>query len=143
MSNGLEGNGAKFSDAELQRFSPAALAYLGDAVYELHIRTCCLLPPRRIRAYHDQVVSQVRAEQQSHYLQQLIPHLTPDELEWVKRGRNSSSRHPRRLDLATYQAATSLEALLGYLYLQHPARLTEVLALLTPLVTAPTGPPVL
>ena len=53
------------SEAQLRALSPLALAYVGDAVYELFMRGHYLLPPKRIQAYHQQVVSQVRAEQQA------------------------------------------------------------------------------
>jgi ribonuclease-3 family protein len=111
----------------LQRLSPAALAYVGDAVYELYIRTCYLMPPKQLRVYHDQVVAQVRAESQADHLRSLRPHLTETELDILKRGRNAASRRPKRVDLETYQQATSLETLLGYLYLTDPQRLAQLL----------------
>ena len=116
------------SSSHIQRVSPASLAYLGDAVYELYIRTCYLLPPRRIGDYHQQVVSQVRAESQAKTLRSLEPYLTASELEILRRGRNAATGHPRRLDPKIYQQATSLETLLGYLYLTDPQRLTQLLA---------------
>ena len=116
------------SSSHIQRLSPASLAYLGDAVYELYIRTCYLLPPRRIGDYHQQVVSQVRAESQAKTLRSLEPYLTASELEILRRGRNAATGHPRRLDPKIYQQATSLETLLGYLYLTDPQRLTQLLA---------------
>jgi len=115
---------------QIQQLSPTALAYLGDAVYELYIRTCYLLPPKRSQSYHHQVVSQVRAETQADYLRSLEPHLTTKELEIVRRGRNAASGCPKRLDPKIYQQATSFEALVGYLYLTDTQRLTELLALL-------------
>ena len=118
------------SPSRIQQVSPASLAYLGDAVYELYIRTCYLLPPRRPRDYHQQVVAQVRAESQAKILRLLEPHLTDSELEILRRGRNAATGHPRRLDPKIYQQATSLETLLGYLYLIDPQRLTQLLALL-------------
>lgn len=116
------------SPSRIQQVSPASLAYLGDAVYELYIRTCYLLPPRRPCDYHQQVVAQVRAESQAKILRSLEPHLTDPELEILRRGRNSATGHPRRLDRKIYQQATSLETLLGYLYLTDPQRLTQLLA---------------
>lgn len=113
--------------AQLQQLSPAALAYLGDAVYELYIRTYYLLPPKRLQAYHQQVVAQVRAESQAHHLQLLQPHLTDAEQAIVRRGRNATSKRPRRVDLELYQQATALETLLGYLYLCDPQRLVTLL----------------
>ncbi len=114
--------------SHIQQVSPASLAYLGDAVYELYIRTCYLLPPRRLSDYHQQVVSQVRAESQARTLRSLEPYLTASELEILRRGRNAATGHPRRLDPKIYQQATSLETLLGYLYLTDPQRLTQLLS---------------
>lgn len=118
------------SSSEIQRLSPAALAYLGDAVYELYIRRRCLLPPKRSEIYHQQVVSQVRAETQASHLRSLMPHLSESEHEFIKRGRNAASNRPKRLDPEIYQYATSLEALIGYLYLTDPNRLFELLGFL-------------
>jgi ribonuclease III family protein len=115
------------SEAEVQRLSPAALAYLGDAVYELYIRRFYLNPPKRLQAYHHQVVAQVRAESQANHLRSLEPYLTHTELEVLRRGRNAASSKPRRVDLEIYQQASSLEALIGYLYLTDPQRLVWLL----------------
>ena len=112
------------------QLSPAALAYLGDAVYELFVRTNFLLPPKRAHVYHQQVVAQVRAEAQSSHLQLILPHLTTAELDTIRRGRNAASGRPRRLDPEVYQQATSFETLIGYLYITNPPRLWELLALL-------------
>jgi ribonuclease-3 family protein len=114
--------------SKIQQVSPASLAYLGDAVYELYIRSCYLLPPRRISDYHNQVVAQVRAEAQANHLRSLQPHLTAPELEILRRGRNAATGSPRRLDPEIYQQATSLETLMGYLYLTDPQRLIQLLA---------------
>lgn len=118
------------SSSEIQRLSPTALAYLGDAVYELYIRRRCLLPPKRAEDYHRQVVSHVRAESQAAHLRSLMPHLSEAEHEFLKRGRNAALNRPKRLDPEIYQSATSLEALIGYLYLSNPTRLLELLGLL-------------
>lgn len=118
---------AAHSNFPIQQISPASLAYLGDVVYELYIRTCYLLPPKRISDYHQQVVSQVRAERQANHLRSLTPHLTEPELEILRRGRNAATGTPRRLEREIYQQATSLETLIGYLYLSDPQRLTQLL----------------
>jgi ribonuclease III family protein len=112
------------------QLSPAALAYLGDAVYELHVRSQFLMPPKRSHVYHQQVVAQVRAEAQSSNLKLLLPHLTSAELDVSRRGRNAASGRPRRLDPEIYQQATSFETLIGYLYITNPQRLAQLLALL-------------
>jgi ribonuclease III family protein len=116
------------SSPRLNQVSPAALAYVGDAIYELYIRTRYLIPPKRLQVYHEQVVAQVRAESQAQHLQSLQPHLTNAELEILKRGRNAASKGPKRLNPEIYQQATSLETLLGYLYLADPQRLMDLLA---------------
>jgi ribonuclease III family protein len=118
---------ATFKPAQLQQISPAALAYIGDAVYELYVRTHYLLPPQKLQRYHDKVVSQVRAESQADHLRSLEPHLTPDELDLLRRGRNAASKRFRRGDPEVYQRASSLETLIGYLYLVDPKRLTYLL----------------
>ncbi len=114
--------------SRLQQLSPSAYAYIGDAVYELYVRTQHLLPAKRLQAYHAQVVAQVRAESQAHHLQALHSSLTEQELDIVRRGRNTAAKGPKRLDPALYQQATGLEALLGYLYLFDPQRLVELLS---------------
>lgn len=115
-------------ETQIGQISPAALAYLGDAVYELFVRTYFLLPPKRSQTYHQQVVAQVRAESQANTLLALQPFLSDTEQEIVRRGRNATTGRPRRVDPEIYQQATSLETLLGYLYLTNPQRLTELLA---------------
>jgi ribonuclease III family protein len=115
---------------QVPQLSPAALAYLGDAVYELYVRAKFLFPPKRSHAYHQQVVAQVRAEAQSSHLQLLLPHLTAIELDTTRRGRNAATGRPRRLDPEVYQQATSFETLIGYLYITDSQRLSELFALL-------------
>ncbi|PSN18151.1 ribonuclease III [filamentous cyanobacterium CCP5] len=112
---------------QFQTLSPTALAYLGDAVFELFVRTALLLPPKRLQTYHQQVVEQVRAERQVQHLDVLIPRLTPSELNVFKRGRNASPRGPRRLTPSIYQRATGFETLIGHLYLNDLPRLVELL----------------
>lgn len=111
----------------LEQLSPAALAYVGDAVYELYLRLYYLLPPKKIGEYHQLVVSEVRAENQARQLQILMPFLTESEQAIVKRGRNAAKKHPRRLSPKVYQQATSLETLVGYLFLSDRSRLKSLL----------------
>ena len=116
------------SAAQIQGIAPGALAYLGDAVYELYIRTQYLIPPKRLQTYHHAVVAQVRAESQAQHLRSLQTYFTSEELEILRRGRNATTGKPRRLNPETYQQATSLETLMGYLYLTNPQRLAELLS---------------
>lgn len=114
--------------AQVQQLSPNALAYLGDTVYELWVRMAYLFPPKKAHAYHQQVVAQVRAEAQVLALQRLLPDLTAAEQDILRRGRNASGQGPKRLEPELYQQASSLETLIGYLYLTNPERLFELLA---------------
>jgi ribonuclease III family protein len=125
----------KLADADLQQFNPVSLAFLGDAVYELVMRQRLLFPPKRVQDYHQQVVAEVRAEQQSYYLKQLEPHLTEAEKDIVRRGRNAAPKS-RRVDPGIYQRATGLETLVGYLYLTDLPRLEALLDR----IVAPTPP---
>lgn len=115
------------SDAQVKQLAPSALAYLGDAVYELFVRDQFLLPPSRLSQYHQRVVSQVRAETQAAHATTLLPHLTAIERSVFNRGRNAASAGPKRIDPTLYQQASGLEALIGYLYLTNPQRLQELL----------------
>ncbi|WP_017325702.1 Mini-ribonuclease 3 [Synechococcus sp. PCC 7336] len=112
---------------DIKRLSPAALAYLGDAVYELHVRRSLLIPPQRLQAYHRAVVACVQAEAQAKTLASIAPTLSDAEQAIVQRGRNNCGSIPRRVSPEIYRAASGFEALLGYLYLQDGDRLQEIL----------------
>jgi ribonuclease III family protein len=118
------------SREQIQRLSPVQLAYIGDGVYELWMRLYHLWPPRRIQTYHQQVVAEVRAENQSQQLESLMPLLNEVEAEMVRRGRNAATGKPKRLSAETYGRASGLETLFGYLYLTNQARLQELLGYL-------------
>lgn len=133
------GSAMALTPEQVNTLSPVALAYIGDAVYELFVRGSLLLPPKRIQAFHQQVVHQVRAEQQAQQVQQLLPLLTDDEQDLLRRGRNASSRGPRRVDSQIYQQSTAFEALIGYLYLTDQSRLAELLSTLELSVSPPSA----
>lgn len=122
----------QLSKPQVNQLSPAALAYLGDAVYELYIRRLYLMPPKRQHSYHQEVVAQVRAETQAEHLRSLEPYLTDVEQEMIRRGRNAASGKPKRVSATVYQQATSLETLMGYLYLTDRDRLRQLLHQLYP-----------
>ncbi|MEM9976188.1 MAG: ribonuclease III domain-containing protein [Cyanobacteria bacterium P01_D01_bin.2] len=122
---------SRLQTQNIQSISPVALAYIGDAVFELYVRLQFLWPPQRIQAFHQQVVGQVKAEQQADFLVQLIPHLNEAEADIVRRGRNATSKSPRRLSAKIYRQATAFETLVGYLYITNQDRLFELLHRLT------------
>jgi ribonuclease-3 family protein len=103
------------------------LAWLGDAVWDLHQRLRHCGRPGRTGDLHRAVVELVKAEAQARALQQLEPLLRPEELEQVRRGRNRAGRGPRRGDAAAYGQATGFETMVGWLFLRNPERLAELL----------------
>ena len=118
---------AAMGEKQLNALSPISLAYVGDAVFELYVRSRLLVPAKRIRDYHQQVVSQVKAEQQSRYVDALTPYLNDTEKDILRRGRNATTGRNRRAKGQTYQKATGLEALIGFLYLSDSVRLLSLL----------------
>nr|OEJ79846.1 hypothetical protein A5482_08695 [Cyanobacterium sp. IPPAS B-1200] len=119
---------ATIPQSSLKQISPISLAYIGDAIYELHVRTHYLVPCLKIADHHHKVVHQVRAESQAKHLQSIYPLLDEEERIWVKRGRNSVKKSPRKLAPGIYQQATGFETLLGYLYINKPSRLDYILS---------------
>ena len=74
------------------------------------------------------MVADVRADAQSRFLAWLEDHqlLESQELDLVRRGRNSAGRGPRRSEAAVYGRATGFETMVGWLFLNNPARLAEL-----------------
>ncbi|WP_225867619.1 ribonuclease III domain-containing protein [Cyanobium sp. NIES-981] len=103
------------------------LAWLGDAVWELHQRLDRCRAPARAQDLHRHVVAAVRADAQALLLERLEPSLRSAERELVRRARNRAGRGPRGGDPSVYARATGFEALLGWLFLHDPARLVELL----------------
>lgn len=103
----------------INSYSPLALAFMGDAVYEVLVRRALVArancPAGRL---HEMSVELVRASAQAAAANQLLPHLSEEELAVFKRGRNAHPTHlPRGAKIGDYHAATGLEALFGWLYL--------------------------
>ncbi|MEB3239878.1 MAG: ribonuclease III domain-containing protein [Cyanobacteriota bacterium] len=115
---------------------PAQLAWLGDAVWELHQRQHLVRQMASPRRLHDAGVARVRAEAQSLALERLEPLLREEEREWVRRGRNAAGRRPRHLNPAIYGRASGFETMVGWLHLHDPERLSELLSCLDPAVAA-------
>lgn len=108
------------------------LAYLGDAIYELYIRKYLIEQGIvKVDALQKAATKYVSAKGQASYLTSLLEHnlLKEDELGIVFRARNhKGTRHPKNTDIITYKYATGLEALIGYLYLNHnKARIEEIM----------------
>lgn len=110
---------SSLTEAEARAYSPLALAFVGDGVYETFIRTKLLLKANTsANKLHKEAVSFVRAEAQSLAAKALLPSLTEEEEAVLKRGRNAhSATAPKHANITDYRYATGFEALLGYLYL--------------------------
>ena len=109
------------------------LAYLGDALYDLHVRKNLLARGGRVHALHKDAVKLVCAHAQSEALERLLPELAEQESAVVRRARNAHQAPPRNANPADYHRATALEALLGYLYIMgQNERLEQILALALP-----------
>ncbi|MFM7641971.1 MAG: ribonuclease III domain-containing protein [Cyanobium sp.] len=115
------------------------LAWLGDAVWELHQRLLRCQTPGRPAELHRWVVARVKADAQALALEQLKPHLRPQEEDLVRRGRNRAGRGPRPQEASFYGRATGFETMVGWLFLRDPRRLAELLDHLEQ--TDPLSPP--
>ena len=100
-------------------YSPLALAYMGDAVYEVLIRTRVMnRGSMQVNKMHKKSVSLVKAEAQARMIQALQEELTEEETAVYKRGRNAhSASSAKNASIRDYRMATGFEALVGYLYL--------------------------
>lgn len=107
------------SEKEAAQYSPLALAFLGDSVYEVLVRERVLLKANTsAENLHNRSVEYVRAGYQAVAAQTIIPKLTEKELAVLKRGRNATGKKPpRNADAVEYRWATALESLFGYLSL--------------------------
>lgn len=109
---------------------PLVLAYVGDAVYELYVRTHLLargiLKPGDLQRV---AVAYVSARGQAQAVRRLLPLLREEEAAVLRRGRNAKSGVPKNARVADYRLSTGLESLLGYLYLTgQEGRLRELIA---------------
>ncbi len=109
---------------------PLQLAWLGDAVWELHQRMRYSKRPARSKFLHNAVVSEVQARAQAQAIKDLQPHLSDLEKDLVRRGRNKAGRAPKNGDAATYAMATGFETIVGWLFLSDPQRLADLFDLL-------------
>lgn len=111
--------------------SPLSLAYIGDAVYELYVRTHIMkdenLPVNKL---HKTATMYVKAKAQSDIIHNIENMLTQDEIAVYKRGRNAHSHtSAKNADIVDYRHATGFEALIGYLYLsKNEERLESILS---------------
>lgn len=109
----------KVEETTLNEYSPAVLAYMGDAVFELLVRSSMVTSGnRKVKNLHLDTVEKVKAESQARAVRKLYRELNPDEQEIFRRGRNTKSTPPQNADIIDYKMSTGFEALMGYLYLK-------------------------
>ena len=115
--------------ARVREISSLGLAHVGDAVYELLVRTwLCTHGRHTNKGMHRETVALVRAAAQARAAARLQGELTPEEQEVYRRGRNTQVHSvPKGADIADYHAATGLEALFGWLYLTGQGERLETL----------------
>ena len=107
-----------YSEAEVRELSPLALAYIGDACFEILVRSEILDVRKNPNKLHRESIRFVRAKSQRENFKKIEENLTEEEIKIFKRGRNAKSHTvPKNADPIDYRIATGVEALFGYLYL--------------------------
>lgn len=104
---------------DIRTYSPLTLAYIGDAIYELVIRTILVEKGNtQVNKLHKRASRLVKASTQSAMIEKLKPYLTEEEMGVFKRGRNAkAATMAKNATMSDYRRATGFEALMGYLYL--------------------------
>ena len=121
------------NENDLRGMSVLGLAHIGDAVFELMIRTwLCTNGTSTAKQLHNETVSYVSAKAQAVSVDKIIPELSEEEYSIFKRGRNAHVNNvPRGSTFEEYHAATGLEVLFGFLYLSGKSeRLSELFELI-------------
>ena len=110
----------QMKELDIKEYSPLTLAYIGDCIYDLIIKTLVINEGnRQVQKLHQKTSSYVQASAQSKMMRTMQEHLTEEEHAIYKRGRNAKSVSPaKNQSITDYRRATGFEALLGYLYLK-------------------------
>lgn len=118
-------------EVDIKTYSPLTLAFMGDCVFDLYIRSILVANGNRgVNGLHKDKSNLVKAQAQAAMAEALQDMLAEDEKEIYRRGRNAkTSSSAKNADMSDYHKATGFEALLGYLYLQgKEERLMEVIS---------------
>lgn len=105
---------------EVNTYSPLTLAYIGDGIYEIIIRTIVVTNDgnEQVNKLHKKSSSLVKAETQAKMIRLIMESLTEEEERIYKRGRNAKSfTSAKNASIGDYRTATGFEALMGYLYM--------------------------
>lgn len=108
-------------DVDIKTYSPLALAFIGDGIFDLIIRTLVVgAGNTRASQLHKRTSQMVKAPSQSQMVEIILPLLSEEEEAIYRRGRNAKSpTMAKNATMAEYRRATGLEALMGYLYLNN------------------------
>ncbi|MEF9946076.1 MAG: ribonuclease III domain-containing protein [Lachnospiraceae bacterium] len=108
-------------EVDIHTYSPLTLAYIGDSIYDLIIRSLVVNQGNKpVQKLHKETSALVQASAQSYMMRALQPILTEEEHMVYKRGRNAKSVSPaKNQTIVDYRRATGFEALMGYLYLKR------------------------
>lgn len=100
-------------------YSALTLAYIGDSIYDLIIRTLIMSRGNKaVGKMHKEASTYVNANSQGQMYHAVIPYLSEEEMAVMKRGRNANSgRTPKNANMSAYKHATGFESLLGHLYI--------------------------
>lgn len=122
----------KLNEVDADSYSPLALAYIGDAIYELVIRTKVMNHgSMQVNKMHKRTAGLVKAEAQANFYKLLEEDLTDEEKAVYRRGRNAKSvTMAKNATMRDYRMATGFEALMGWLYLKgNMDRIVELVAM--------------
>ena len=113
-----------------REYSALSLAYIGDCVYEIYVRSYLLgKGNRRVNDLHRMATQYVRAKAQAEFYHKIEDILTENEKAVFHRGRNTKSHPPKNADVIEYKIATGVEALIGYLYIEGKSdRISELMS---------------
>ena len=126
-------NLSNIDNKNLNLINPLVLAYVGDAVFEVYVRTKVVNDGMlKTNKLHRLSIEFVKAKAQAEALERIKDNLTEEELNIVRRGKNvNSNTIPKNAEIADYKKATALEALIGYLFLgENQDRLNEIIDLI-------------
>ena len=105
---------------DIMMLSPLQLAYIGDSVYELLVRSYLITKGIAVKDLHKATTSYVKAKAQAKFAHGLEEKLSEEEKAIIKKGRNAKSNtSPKNTDIIDYKYATGFECLFGYLYLMN------------------------
>jgi len=131
QQEGLEAARGVMGEMDPRTLNPLQMAYIGDTVHDLYVRSQLVARGMSVGAMHRQAVRMVSAAAQARMLEAIEGELTEAEADIARRGRNAQAKHaaPKNADPADYAHATGLEALWGYLYItKQNERLSALMA---------------